>query len=383
MSDPICVAMIIQRYFPHVGGAERQLAAVAPLLQAQRVNIHVITQRNSSDLKPFEVIDGVPVHRLPMLGPKATASFMFTLAALPLLRRLRPHLVHAHGLFSPAITAVAAKRLFGIPIVAKVMRGGTLGDLTHLRRETLGEQRIATVGRWVDAFITISHEIDEELAEIGVLSDRRQFIPNGVDIERFTLLPADEKRALRVSLGLPDVPIAIFTGRLNPEKRIDQLISIWPIIRKVHPEALLLLLGTGTEEAKLKQLAGAGIQFLGQVEDVAPYLQAADLFVLPSATEGLSNALLEALAAGLAAVATDIGGATDVIEHGSSGWLIPPDDVPALQEGILTLLADADRRNCLGRKGRERVVEHYALPATANHLRELYDQLIKEKVKCS
>jgi len=376
MKEPICVAMIIQRYYPHVGGAERQLAAVAPLLEAQGVKIHVITQRNNANLKPFEVIDGVPVHRLPMLGPKAAASLIFTLVALPLLRRLRPHLIHAHGLFSPATTAVAAKRLFGIPIVAKVMRGGSLGDLTHLRRETLGEQRIAAIGRGVDTFITISREIDEELAEIGVLSDRRQFIPNGVDVERFSPLSADQKRDLRVSLGLPDGPIAIFTGRLDPEKRVDHLISIWPVVRKNHPEALLLLLGTGSEEAKLKQLAGAGVQFLGRVEDVAPYLQAADLFVLPSATEGLSNALLEALAAGLPTVATEIGGASDVIEHGSSGWLIPPDDVPALQEGILTLLADADRRNCLGHRGRERVVEHYALPATASHLRELYDHLI-------
>ena len=376
MNDQICVAMIIQRYFPHVGGAERQLAAVAPLLEERGVKVHVITQRNSPDLKPFEVIDGVPVHRLPMVGPKAAASLIFTLIALPLLRRLHPHLIHAHGLFSPATTAIAAKRLFGIPIVAKVMRGGSLGDLTHLRRETLGNQRIASIGRWMDTFITISHEIDEELAEIGVQPERRQFIPNGVDVAHFSPLPADQKRVLRASLKLPDVPITIFTGRLDPEKRVDQLISIWSAVREAHPQALLLLLGTGSEETKLKQSAGAGIQFLGRVEDVTPYLQAADLFVLPSATEGLSNALLEALATGLPAVATEIGGASDVIEHGRNGWLVAPDDVPALQEGILTLLADAERRNCMGHKGRERVVERYALPTTANHLRELYDQLI-------
>ncbi len=369
------VAMIIQNYHPLVGGAERQLAALAPLLRARGVDIHVLTRRYSG-LTPFEIIEDVPVHRLPIMGPKAIASLMFTLAALPLLRQLQPHLIHAHGLLSPTTTAVTAKRILGTPVVSKSLRGGILGDLDRLKRKPFGNRRITTFRQRVDAFITISHEIKAELIAVDILPERCFFIPNGVDLDRFSPPSPAHKQALRASLGLTDGPIAIYTGRLEVEKRIDQLISIWPAVRAAHPEALLLILGTGAEEATLRQTAGAGVQFLGRIEDVVPYLQAADLFVLPSATEGLPNALLEALATGLPAIATAVGGTPDVINHQDTGWLISPDTPSALQEAMLTLLGDVTYRSKLGCQGREQVAKEYALPATAERLRVLYDKLI-------
>jgi glycosyltransferase involved in cell wall biosynthesis len=366
--------MIIQGYHPVIGGAERQLAALAPLLQARQVEVHILTRRYAG-LASFEMINGVPVHRLPIPGPKPVAALVFTLAALPLLYKLKPNLIHAHELLSPTTTAIAAKRMLNIPVAVKLLRGGCMGDLAKLKQKPLGGQRIASSRRWVDAFIAISREIDSELEQIGIPAERRSFIPNGVDIERFKPLSPVEKLVWRAELGLPHGPIAIFTGRLEAEKRIDQLISVWPAVRTVHPEALLLLLGAGGEEVKLKQAAGAGVKFLGQVNNTAPYMRAADLFVLPSATEGLSNALLEALAAGLPAIATAVGGTPDVIEHGATGWLVSPDTPAELQEAILTLLADPEGRARLGRNGRERVTQNYALPVTATRLRKLYDQL--------
>src|SRR5262245_55216496 len=123
MNRLLRVAMIIQDYLPRVGGAERQLAALAPLLREQNVEIFILTRRYTS-LSPYELIGGVPVYRLPIMKPGPVASLMFTLTALPLLRRLRPDLVHAHGLFSPTTTAVAARRWLGVPVAAKVLRGG-------------------------------------------------------------------------------------------------------------------------------------------------------------------------------------------------------------------------------------------------------------------
>ena len=90
--------MIIDGYHPLVGGAERQLAALALPLRAQGVEIHVLTRRHPG-AAPFEMIDGVPVHRLLNVGPQAMASLMFTLGALQILRRIRPHVIHAHSLF--------------------------------------------------------------------------------------------------------------------------------------------------------------------------------------------------------------------------------------------------------------------------------------------
>ena len=375
MRQSIRVAMIIQGYLPRLGGAERQLAALAPLLHAQGVEVHVLTRRYAG-LSPFEVIGGVPVHRLPVLGPKRVASATFTLSALPLLRRLRPHLIHAHELLSPTTTAVAAKRLLGVPVAAKVLRGGTWGDIAKLKRNALSARRITTLLRQVDVFIAISHEIEHELAEINVPPERRVFIPNGVDTQRFAPLPLEGKRALRARLGLPlEAPLVLVAGRLAPEKRVGQLIELWPVVRQSHPTTQLIILGSGEEEAALKRAAGAGIQFVGYQDDVAPYLQAADVFVLPSTSEGLSNALLEALAAGLPVIATSVGGAPDVIEHNVHGCLVPPDQPPALQAAMIHLLHDAEGRARLGQRGRERMLHDYTLPVIAGRLRELYGQL--------
>lgn len=365
------VAMIIQGYHPLVGGAERQLAAVAPLLQARGVDVHILTRRYPG-LAAFEKIGGVPVHRLPIPGPKAVASAVFTLAALPLLWRLRPHVIHAYSLFSPATTAVTAKRLFGAPVVVKVLRGGALGDVIRLQQKSSGEGRMALFRKQVNAFIVISQEIDAELAAAGVPPERRVFLPNGVDTGHFA--PAN-KQAARSKLGLPGAPIVVFTGRLAAEKRVDQLIALWPVVRAAHAEATLLIIGTGEQELVLKRAAGEGVQFVGQVDDVAPYLKAADLFVLPSSTEGLSNALLEAMATGLPVVATSVGGTTDLITHGENGLLVPPDSPPALQEALLTLLADEARRSDMGRRGRDQVIHDYALPTIVGRLYNLYRQL--------
>jgi glycosyltransferase involved in cell wall biosynthesis len=103
------------------------------------------------------------------------------------------------------------------------------------------------------------------------------------------------------------------------------------------------------------------------------------MFVLPSITEGLSNSLLEAIATGLAAIVTPVGGTTDVIEHGETGWLITPDDPASLQSAILTLAADENLRQKLGQKARERAMQDYALPQTADRLVALYKKLIANR----
>lgn len=369
------IAMIIQAYLPHIGGAERQLAALAPLLAEQGVAISVITRRYPG-MSQYEVIDGVPVYRLPVPGPKAIASLSFTLSALRLLRRLQPDLIHAHELLSPTTTAAAAKRWLGIPVVAKVLRGGVLGDLAKLQGRWGGPRRMATFKRVVDGFIVISQEIDQELAQWGVAAAKRFFIPNGVDTRRFQPVDPDTKAARHQQFGLTAGPTALYTGRFVAEKCLDQLVALWPQVRAVFPQAHLLLAGTGPEEATLRQMAGEGVTFLGQVDDVLPLLQLADLFVLPSATEGLSNAMLEALAVGLPVIATAVGGAPDVIKHGESGWLVRPRQPTELHDALISLFSEEALRVSLGQAGRQKVINEYSLNVTAERLVALYEQLV-------
>ncbi|HEX6383876.1 MAG TPA: glycosyltransferase family 4 protein [Anaerolineae bacterium] len=377
MTGRLHVVYIIQSYLPVVGGAERQVATLAQPLWQEGIEVTVVTRRYPG-LAPFESVEGVPVHRLPIPGSKVTAAFSFTVTSLLLLlHRLRPSLIHAHELQSPSTIAVVAKYLLGgVPVVATPHRGGYLGDIDRLQQRPFGRSRLALLKRHVDAFVTISREIDAELEQVGVPAARRIPIPNGVDTDRFMPLAAEARQSLRAELGLPGAAVAVFAGRLAAEKRVDQLIAIWPAVRAAHPDARLLLLGTGPEEAALKQSAIEGVQFVGRVDDVLPYLQAADVFVLPSVTEGLSVALLEAMATGLAPVATAVGGTPELIDHGQNGWLIPPNDPAVLQNALVTLFARQEQRTQMGQCSRKRIVRDYALPVIARRLRILYDQLV-------
>jgi glycosyltransferase involved in cell wall biosynthesis len=154
------------------------------------------------------------------------------------------------------------------------------------------------------------------------------------------------------------------------------LISTWPAIRSAVPDALLIIAGTGTEENELSAMAIPGVRLIGEIPDVAPLLQSADVFVLPSVAEGLSGALLEALASGLPVIATSVGGAPDVIRHMESGYLIPPDSVQELQQALLTFLSDSSLRARLGECGRQRTASAYSLELVADRLANVYRGLV-------
>lgn len=373
---PLRVAMVIQRYYPHVGGAERQIGALAPHLHARGIALTVITRRHDLALPTYEEVDGVPVYRLPSTGPKAIAALRFTLAAQWILARQRPHLIHAHELLSPATVALMGKRLWRVPIVAKVLNGGTMGDIAKLQERPTGARRLQLLRQQVDAFAVISSEIDRELAALGVPAANRHAIPNGVDVEQFAPVAAEKRAQLRGALNLPAGLLVLFAGRLTTQKRLDLLLDCWPAVRASHPNANLVLLGTGDQAMALKARGVLGVHFVTPVDNVAPYLQAADLFVLPSAAEGLSNALLEAMATGLPALATAVGGASDLIDHGHNGWLIAPHAGEELRCGLQSLLGDGTLRAQLGAAARKRVATQYALTTVADRLERLYRQLV-------
>jgi glycosyltransferase involved in cell wall biosynthesis len=381
--------MISQGYFPLVGGAERQIAAVSQELVRRGVEVHVVTRRFPG-LLPSENISGVMVHRMPAPSPKALASFIFTLTALSLIRRIRPNILHAHELLSPTTTAVAAGKIFRIPVVATVHGGG---EINRLKQKTLGKTRLKIFCSNVNRFITIDKDIDEQLALEGVPKQRRTGIPNGVDIEHFCPASAIQKERIKDRLNLKEGPLVVFTGRLVSLKRVDLLIAAWDNVYQSFPKGKLLIIGTGPEEPALKRAAypaqaesadiandrGTGIRFLGEIQDVAPYLQVADLFVLPSSREGLSVSLLEAMACGLASIATDVGGNVDLIHHQQTGWLVTGDTSAELSiqlaKAMCILLMDEHLRIRIAQAGRELIAQSYSLASVAKNLHELYTGL--------
>lgn len=374
------VAMLIQAYAPHVGGAERQLQALLPLLRRRGVEGMVWT-REHPDSPARERMDGTWVRRFsaPAWTPKPMRSVLYTGQAVVELARWRPDVVHAHELLSPTTTALFAKSLLGTPTVSKVLRGGTLGDVAKLRRTSNGRRRLRAIAARIDAFAVISREIDGELDEAGVPKYRRHFIPNGVSTTRFAPPPHDQRIGRRLARGIADSrPVAVYAGRLVPEKRVDLLLDAWEAVVRRLPEARLWIVGDGPCADALMRRGVAGVEFVGRVENVDELLPLGDVFVLPSDTEGLSNAILEAMASGLPIVATDVGGASDLIAGGASGIVVPPGDAQRLSEALVQLLsAPEDVRREMGAKARDIVVASYSIEGTAGRLASLYRSLTR------
>jgi glycosyltransferase involved in cell wall biosynthesis len=371
--------VLIHDYFPQVGGAQTLLRSQAKLFKESEVDVTIITRRFPGTLA-FEKIDGIPVYRLPMSPVRPVASLLYTAFAVALLSRLRPDVIHANEFISPSTTALLAKRLLGTPIIITPHRSGPPGDVQRLQVRRGGLARMNALRDQVDAFIVISRDIEAELNGIQIPPEKMHFISNGVDTTRYSPVEFDQKAVLRKTLGISaDALVVIFTGRLASVKRLDGLLSVWPALRSQFPKAELFLVGTGDQESVLQQMAGPGVHFPGPQNDVVPYLQAADIFVLPSDAEGLSIAMLEAMSCTLAPVLSRVGGALEVVTDEENGFLIHPGDLPALQDALTKLLQDTGLRTRLGFAARQRVIEAYSLENSVEKLLNLYKELANKK----
>jgi glycosyltransferase involved in cell wall biosynthesis len=388
------VAMVCHRYFPFPGGgADRQGQRIAETLAAQGWRMRVFTKLLAGT-KQRETINSVEVRRLWSSELRGLQSVFFTLNLLYcLLRSPRGQVIHLNQMYREILPALLARRLRRSPIVIRIACGGAFGDVARLQTIPAGRQMLK-LSRRADAIISLSGQITQELIEQGFARERIVEIPNGVDTRRFCPVSPEEKARLRRVLHLPqDGLLVVFTGRLHFQKGVDTLLHAWARVthqpphaqpvsqQQTPPPAHLLLLGEDQEGGKLQQMAAdAAIQesvhFLGHREPVLPYLQASDVFVLPSLFEGLSNALLEAMACGLAVVTTNIGGTCEVIRPEVDGRLFEPGDSAALAQLLTQMLGDAPLREHFGMQARRRVEETYRAELTAQRYATLYARLV-------
>lgn len=375
------VLHISHGYYPEVGGIQRQLAMVCPRLLDRGLGVEVLTRSLSGEPGTQE-IGGVPVHRIKAEETGFASSIRFTWGGLRRLSSLepRPSLVHSHELLSTTSLALWAKRRWDVPIVAEPHARGREGDLSRLLRKPLGRWRLSDIVNHVDCFIAISSSISSELVELGVEESKIVRLANAVDSHRFA--PAggpSEIARLRAELGLPaGGPIAVFVGRLEHVKGVDVLVEAWSEVRLRLPRATLLVFGSGSLAQIFDEegLESTGLDYRGPVDNVLPYLQAADAFVLPSRSEGLPLALLEAMAVGLPCIASDVGGSAELIDDRRSGILVPAGHVGELVEAISTILGDLETWHHLGHAARQAVMMSYDLEVKTDGLVAIYRALL-------
>ncbi len=375
--------MIVSVFYPSIGGAQRVVLETGRGLRARGVDAFVVT-RHHRGLARYEEVAGLPTYRVGRGDAgKAVAALSFILGALRLLWRLRARyeVLHCHQMISPMTVGLLARALAGRPLVIMPHRSGPIGDIGVItrRRPLTGRLRLAAARRWGDAFVCISPAIAAELRAAGVPAARLWPIANGVDLERLRPVGSARRAELRHLLGLPAGPLAIYAGRLAPEKGLDVLLAAWPAVLREAPDAYLLLAGAGEQRQALEAQAarlglGRRVIFAGARDDVAPLLQAADLFVLPSYAEGLPLALLEAMACGLPVVATAVDGTAELVQDGVTGRLVPPHDTEALARGLVEGLA-SPAAPAWGERGRGLVVRQYGLAQIVGQHLELYRAL--------
>ena len=379
-SPPVRVVMVIQNYLPTVGGAERQLASLIPRLSGRGIESVVVT-RSRPGQPHREVLGGAEVRRVRVFGPKALRSVMFVVGAIWNLFRLRPDVVHGFDTLTPSLIAGMYKTVTRTPYLTKLLRSGPLGDLTRLEAKPLGSARLRLLKQTVDRFVVISRDLETELDDRGVGPANRVFIPNGVDTDRFhppAVAGSDvstRRQQRRVELpDWPDGPVVLVVGRISPEKRVVDLARRWPEVRTAVPDAHLLVVGEGPLESELDGIDG--VRVLGRREDVPLLLRWADVYVSASAAEGLSNALLEAMASGCACVVTDVGGVADVMTNDVDGRIVPsgPDDRPVdgVVAEVVALLKNPDARYALGAAARTTVQNRYSIDQTVDALATEY-----------
>lgn len=374
------VALLTSLFPPSVGGIQTQTLALARGLVELGVEVHVVT-RPAPGLPAREESEGLTVLRvgLPGRGPAATLAYVGLAARA--VAALGPGLdvVHAHQLLSPATAALGAAALRGPPFVVTAHASGDIGDVACLARQgPLGRARLLALRHLASAFVAVSSPIRDELEAAGIPPALVRSIPNGVDTRRFAPADPTGRRRLRRALGLPPVPVVVYTGRLAPEKGVDVLLDAWAEARRRGVLGTLCLVGEGPERGALERRARdhgilGAVRLAGPAADVAPWLAAADAFVLPSRTEGLSVALLEAMATGLAVVATDVGGTREAA--GGAAVLVPPEDPRALAEALGALLADEGKARALGEAARRRVISRFGIGGVARRHLDLYGEV--------
>jgi len=381
MLNGLKIAMLTNGYYPRIGGAERQVGDIASRLHGKGASVDVIT-REFPGAPRFEVVDGIQVHRLPAHGLKPVASISYTFCSLRLLKKIKPDIIHAHELFSTTTTAVLAKGLFARPVVATPHSSGYFGDVYRLQHKFLGKLRLSIFREYVDSFTTISQKVGQELSLSGVKPEKLVYIPNAVDTQKYCSSKNvhQTRLLLRAQLGIPsDSLIVVFAGRLSDEKRPGNLTKAWRRIFEECPNTHLVILGSGKLEAEIKSTLPEGAFLLGEVIDILPYLQGSDLFVLPSAAEGLPVSLLEAMACGLPCVATNVGGVPEVIQDEENGLLVQPDDIEALAKAIIELLGNPNERKKMGLNNRARVENRFSLDLVIENLENLYSRLVEQR----
>ncbi len=387
-APPISLLLVSFSYPPVLGGSEMEAQRVCGELvrRGYRVKVLCAALPEMPNTDEFTDPGGVPVRvfgrgRVP---PQLDRSFALGVARTLWKERREYQLVYFLMQGLHLATGLPMARLLGKPMVMKVS-GSSL--ITAMRNSFLGRLELRWLRKWVPQVMILNPGMAEEAVAAGLRAEQLRWMPNPVDTAQFAPCEAARRAELRARLGiLPDAPVAIYVGRLAPEKELGSLVAGFARAARQSPEALLALVGEGPEGEALRAAAaalglGAQVRFTGRlaIPEVCEWLQVADAFALVSSNEGFPCSLTEAMAAGLASVVSAIPANLQLIDDGVHGLHALLKDDAAIGGGLARLFGDAALRARMGEAARARVVDNYSTAKVLDRYEALFAEALGAK----
>ena len=379
------ICIFTETYHPIVGGGETQARSLAEDLVINGCEVIVITRRLSPFLKKVERFGRINVYRISPVGSSHFKKWVLPITSLPAFFKLRRKydLIFVSGYRTVGISALLVSKLLG---KACILKADSLGEMSgDFFAAGLAKIRLNTdsilfrvflflrnqILRHADRFVAISSAVAAELLSCGVKPEAIQTLPNYVDTDAFFPPNHDQKSRSRQKLNLPhDDKIVIYAGRLVSYKGLPLLLKVWKEIQKIRNNTQLLLLGSGgldihNCETELKKYTSSNnltkcVHFIGDVNNVPEYLQASDIFVLPTENDAFPLALVEAMACGLAVISTPVGEIKTIVENMHNGLLVGVKNFQELYDALDTILSDESLSDRLGKNARQSIQNKYS-----------------------
>jgi glycosyltransferase involved in cell wall biosynthesis len=384
MTSRIRVWMIIDCLGHRSGGMELQAVTLARTLRTMGVHVEYLADR--ADFSHLPVSEKSFIHEisnLPSWIPGRFAALISLYQNIWFLSRNRHHidLIHAHSLTNGFVAGVVSK-ILKKPAIVKVGSAGPNGDIAKRQRTWLSGFRKKILNN-LDRIIAITPEIYEELVSAGYNEKIIQIIPNGVNTNYYHPIP--NTNSYVDDYENQSIYTAICVARFVPVKRLKLLIDAWRIIKDQLPNSKLILIGDGPLRIDIeKQITRLSltdsIELAGNVDQqkVIQYLHQAKLFILPSESEGLSNAMLESLFCGVPVVTTETEGTKYLIKEGQTGVLIrEPYDAQDLGNCVIRLFLDQNRLLKMGEEAHRDIEARFSINHVAKSYLDLYHELLR------
>ena len=389
MSDRIKVLRVIARL--NVGGPALHVAYLTEGLAERGYDTTLVAgslAHGEESMAHVALRRGARIVTLPHLARQVSPlnDLLAVRHLAKLIRTERPQILHTHTAKAGAVGRVAALLAGDArpPIVVHTFHGhvlrGYFNPLATLAFRTL-ERWLATV---TTRLIAVSPEVRDDLVRLGV-APREKFavIRLGIQLDERVSAAGAARRETRRRMGIsPEAFVVGWVGRMTAVKRTDDVLLAFAGVLDRGVDAWLCLIGDGPDRQRLERRAHElGIVrrclFVGYQDEVAPYYEAIDALLLPSANEGTPVSVIEALAAERPAVATRVGGVPDVVREGVDGYLVDVGDADTLAARLVELAGDPDKRDAMGREGRRRVLERYAVDRLVDDIDALYRELLQ------